>query len=51
MESYEGDEAQRDIDRLAKKYLGQDVYPFRQPGEQRIGFLIEPTHVWHLVAG
>ncbi len=24
------------IDALAKRYLGQDKYPFRQPGEERI---------------
>jgi PPOX class probable F420-dependent enzyme len=33
------------IDRLAKKYLGQDTYPFRQPGEQRVIFVIEAEHV------
>ncbi len=33
------------IDKLAKKYLGQDKYPFRQPGEQRVIFIIEPEHV------
>ena len=31
------------IDSLAKKYLGQDKYPFRQPGEVRIKYEIEPT--------
>lgn len=31
------------IDSLAMKYLGQDKYPFRQPGEQRVIFEIEPT--------
>jgi PPOX class probable F420-dependent enzyme len=30
------------IDSLAKKYLGQDKYPFRQPGEVRIKYEIEP---------
>ena len=30
------------IDSLAKKYLGQDQYPFRQPGEVRIKCEIEP---------
>ena len=34
------------IDRLAKKYLGQDRYPFRQPGEVRLAFKVEPEHVW-----
>ena len=33
------------INKLANKYLGQDVYPFRQPGEQRLIFAIEPEHV------
>jgi PPOX class probable F420-dependent enzyme len=31
------------IDSLAKKYLGQDKYPFRQPGEIRVRCEIEPT--------
>jgi PPOX class probable F420-dependent enzyme len=30
------------IDALAKKYLGQDKYPFRQPGEVRVIYRIEP---------
>ncbi len=30
------------IDWLAKKYLGKDKYPFRQPGEVRISYEIEP---------
>ena len=37
--------AEEHIDRLAKKYLGQDRYPFRQPGEQRIILKIEPERV------
>jgi PPOX class probable F420-dependent enzyme len=35
------------IDRLAKKYLDKDEYPFRQPSEQRITYTIEPTLVRH----
>jgi PPOX class probable F420-dependent enzyme len=31
------------IDSLAKKYLGQDKYPFRQPGEIRVTYEIEPA--------
>ena len=31
------------IDRMAKKYLGQDTYPFRQPGEERVIVRITPT--------
>src|SRR5947209_17398233 len=30
------DDADDHINRLAKKYIGQDEYPFRQPGEVRI---------------
>ena len=33
------------IDKLAKKYIGQDRYPWRQPGEKRVLFIIEPDHV------
>ena len=33
------------IDSLAKKYLGQDKYPFRQPGEVRVSYVIEPASV------
>lgn len=40
--------ADEHIDSLAKKYLDQDTYPFRQPGEQRVIVRIEPerVHVW-----
>jgi len=31
------------IDRMAKKYLGQDKYPFRQPGEVRVIYKVEPS--------
>lgn len=31
------------IDSLAKKYLGQDKYPYAQPGEVRLLCEIEPT--------
>ncbi len=30
------------IDKLAKKYLGQDKYPSRAPGERRVIIRIEP---------
>ena len=33
------------IDLLAKKYLGKDQYPFRQPGEVRVMYEIEPVSV------
>jgi PPOX class probable F420-dependent enzyme len=34
--------ADQHIDALAKKYLGQDQYPFRQPGEVRVLYKILP---------
>ncbi|WP_432865757.1 PPOX class F420-dependent oxidoreductase [Microbispora rosea] len=33
------------IDGLAKKYLGVDAYPYRQPGEQRITVRVVPEKV------
>ena len=33
------------IDRLAKKYLGQDRYPYRQEGEVRVTYTIAPERV------
>ncbi len=42
------DGADEHIDAMAKKYLGQDTYPFRQPGEERVIIRIDPqyVHVW-----
>jgi PPOX class probable F420-dependent enzyme len=39
------DGADDHIDSLAKKYLNQDKYPFRQPNEQRVIYVMEPTVV------
>ena len=39
------DNADDHIDKMAKKYLGEDQYPFRQPGEQRLLVRIEPQQV------
>ncbi len=33
------------IDKMAKKYIGQDRYPWRQPGEVRVLFKIKPEKV------
>ncbi|WP_250292686.1 PPOX class F420-dependent oxidoreductase [Frankia sp. CiP1_Cm_nod1] len=43
----EADGADAVIDRLAKKYLGVDSYPFRRPDEQRITVRVEPRHIIH----
>lgn len=37
--------ADEHIDAMAKKYLGKDKYPFRQPNEVRVIYKIEPQHV------
>jgi len=37
--------AEEHIDKMAKKYMGQDKYPRRSPGEKRILIKIEPTRV------
>ncbi len=40
------DGADEHIDALAKKYMGVDEYPLRQPGEQRVIIRVEPEHVY-----
>jgi PPOX class probable F420-dependent enzyme len=37
--------ADEQIDRLAKKYLGKDQYPWRSPSEQRVSVRIHPEHI------
>jgi PPOX class probable F420-dependent enzyme len=39
------DGADAHIDKMAKKYLGQDKYPFRSPTEVRVKYYIEPLKV------
>jgi PPOX class probable F420-dependent enzyme len=39
------DGADAQIDKLAKKYLGVDEYPFRNPEEQRVSVRIVPDRV------
>ena len=48
-DTHEG--ADEHINSLSKKYLGEDEYPFRKPGEQRLIFRIEPERVTHYQAG
>ncbi len=33
------------INKMAKKYLDQDVYPWNQPGDERVVIVIEPEKV------
>ena len=39
------DGADDHIDSLAKKYINEDKYPWRRPGETRVTYEIEPTAV------
>jgi PPOX class probable F420-dependent enzyme len=45
------DGADEHINRLSKKFIDQDEYPYRQPGEERIKFLITPQHTRHQKQG
>ncbi len=42
------DGADSHIDKMAKKYLGVEKYPFAAPGEKRILLKIEPTKIFHM---
>ena len=33
------------INKLSQKYLGKPIYPFRQPGEVRVTYKVEPQKV------
>jgi PPOX class probable F420-dependent enzyme len=37
--------AREQIDRLAKKYIGEDRYPWASPDKRRLKVLIRPAHV------
>lgn len=32
------------VNSMAKKYINQDVYPFHQPGDERVVVIVEPEH-------
>lgn len=38
------------INAMAKKYLGQDKYPFHQPGDERVVVHVEPRHTTQMGA-
>ena len=45
------DGADEHIDALSQKYIGEEKYPFRQPGEQRIKYVVQPERVRHQKQG
>ena len=40
-------DAAEHADKLAKKYLGLDKYPYHSPNEKRVILKIEPERVFH----
>jgi PPOX class probable F420-dependent enzyme len=42
----EGEEADRHIDDLSEKYIGQRPYPWRRPEERRVMIVVEPKRVY-----
>ena len=45
VELIEGEEADRQIDRLSKKYTGNDSYQGHKPGESRVKVVVEPVSI------
>jgi PPOX class probable F420-dependent enzyme len=45
VEQIKGQTAEDHIDKMARKYLGKDKYPWRQPGERRVILKIKPEKV------
>lgn len=43
-----GEEADSHIDKMSKKYLDKDKYPFRAPGEKRVILKVKPTRVAYI---
>lgn len=43
--------ADEHINQLSKKFIDEDEYPFRQPGEERVKLVITPQHVRHQTQG
>ncbi|GAC1653940.1 MAG: PPOX class F420-dependent oxidoreductase [Ktedonobacteraceae bacterium] len=33
------------INKMAKKYINQDVYPYHQPGDERVVIVVEPEKI------
>ena len=48
IEQITGVPAEEHIDKLAKKYIDKDKFPYRSPGEERIILKIKPDRIFHL---
>jgi PPOX class probable F420-dependent enzyme len=47
-EQITGDEAEKHIDKLARKYINLDKYPRRSKNEQRVILKIKPEKIFHM---
>ena len=47
-EQITGDRAEKHIDKLAKKYIDKDKYPWRSKAEKRVILKIKPGKVFHM---
>jgi len=47
-EQITGDKAEKHIDKLAKKYIGKDKYPWRSKTEKRVILKIKPGKVFRM---
>src|SRR2546422_6869693 len=45
VDQLKGSSAEQHIDKMAKKYTGQERYPNRKPAEQRVLLKIEPERI------
>ncbi len=45
------EDADDHIDRLAKKYIGQDKYPYRTPEEERVKYTVTPEIIRYVKQG
>ncbi len=45
VDQVKGHSAEQHIDKMAKKYTGQERYPNRRPGEERVLLRIEPRRI------
>ena len=48
IEQITGVPAEEHIDKLAKKYMGKDKYPYRSLGEERVILKIKPKRIFHM---
>ncbi len=45
VEKFEDDPNLAFINKLAKKYLNQEAYPYHQPGDERVTLYVRPEHI------